>query len=123
MPTLTNFASRIRTRGSNPATESKAPRWSPNWFANESGQSFNSERALGLPAVSAAVNRIADQIAAFPLHIFQASPTGEPARVEDARSDFWRDPNPEVGPFTLWRLVFAHKVVRENAYLFVVKSN
>lgn len=123
-PTLNNAVRRIRTSGANPATAAREYRWHSDWFSNKAGRQITASQARSMPAVGRAVNIVAGTIASFPLHIFEASESGERRLAQDDSTRIlWRQPNPEVPPFVFWRVIAAHKVLRENAYIFVVKDN
>lgn len=126
MPTISNATRRLRTRGETPPfRRHRGSAWSPDWFTARDGTQFDSAEARSIPAVGRAVSIIASQIASYPMHVFEESPTGEPRKVEPpAARVLWGLPNKTLGSqATFWRMCVAHKVLRENVFIFVTKDN
>lgn len=80
--------------------------------------------ALGMPAVYQAVNLIAGTSASLPLHGYTSdvedirkriSPTSQPARL-------LAGPHPDLTPFELWEIVYAHLALWGNAYLRMLRN-
>lgn len=89
-----------------------------------SGISVTETSALGMAAVYQAVNLIAGTSASLPLHGYTAdaedvrkriSPTSQPAKL-------LANPHPDLTPFELWEIVYAHLALWGNAYLRMLKN-
>jgi HK97 family phage portal protein len=126
MPVLINGYRRLRTRtsGSNPAREPSGSRWAPTyWWNADLNREFTVSQARSITAVNRSVQLIAGAIAGFPLHVYSDS-GGIQRQVSDPSLDFLTSrPNPEVPPVVFWRTILSHKVLHENAFLWVEKDN
>jgi HK97 family phage portal protein len=84
-----------------------------------SGVEVTVEKSLGMPAVFRAVNLIAGTIASLPLHAYRQGDGGSRQRVTSGRAASLLDnPHPDLTPFELWEITYAHMLLWGNAYLW-----
>lgn len=83
------------------------------------GRSMSADRALGLPAVFAAVRLLAESVGALPFVAYHESANG---RVRAPDSRLWTlihdEANPEMAAGELWEIVTGHLNLWGNAYIY-----
>lgn len=117
---------RIRTRGTNPATDSQyGSSWHWPFWGNSktnAGMAVTNEKALGLTAAYRGVSLIASLIGGMPIDIYEKR-NGERIDVAGpSNSKLWARPNPEMTRQTFWEAVVGQEVLG-NAFIFVDKDS
>ncbi|AGL19507.1 phage portal protein [Actinoplanes sp. N902-109] len=83
-----------------------------------SGVRVTEENSLGMMAVWRAVNLIAGTSASLPLHAYRRE---DDVRVKlsdrSLSAQLLSDPHPDLTPFELWEIIYAHVLLWGNAYL------
>jgi HK97 family phage portal protein len=123
-PILSSLERRVRRSGPNPVRVRTDPVWRPSLFRTSKGGELAEDEARTIPAVGRAVKIIAGTIAGFPLHMFEGDDLEMQQRVAlPPELEALADPNPEFPPFVFYRVLLAHKVLREEAFVWVGKDN
>ena len=88
-----------------------------------SGVTVTERSSLGMPAVWRAVNLLAGTSASLPLHAYRQ---GDGVRVRvpatSQAAKLLDTPHPDLTPFELWEIVYAHIALWGNAYLRVLRN-
>jgi HK97 family phage portal protein len=89
-----------------------------------SGVSVNEKKSLGMSAVWRAVNLISAVGGSLPLHAFaKVDGSTTPIRKTTGNAATLLDnPHPDMTPFELWGLAYAHRALWGNAYLQKLRS-
>lgn len=91
--------------------------------ATDAGVTVTEKKALGIMSVWRSVNLIAGTSAALPLHAFKMTPNGTREQLTSGRAfELLDQPHPDMTPFELWEMVYAHIALWGNAYLRKVRS-
>lgn len=80
------------------------------------GVSVTEVGSLGLPAVWRAVNLIAGTSASLPLHAYRSDVAGRVMLTSGRAATLLNTPHPDLTPFELWEMAFAHIALWGNAY-------
>ena len=77
--------------------------------------------ALAMPAVWRAVTLLSGTIASLPLHAYEQ--TGPSRQLSTgAGAELLAKPHPDLTPFELWEIVYAHQLMWGNAYLRLLRD-
>ena len=94
--------------------------WFMRMFGHEtqSGEKVTVNSALGVPAVYACVNILANGIATLPMQTFKRTKTGREREKKHSVSKLLeKRPNPYQGPFKFKHLIETHRNLWGNAYI------
>lgn len=88
-----------------------------------SGVQVTEEKALCLPAVWSAVNRISSTIASLPLHVYRRRETGKEKAVQHPAYTLLHDaPNPLMTAMQFRRTLTAHVLLWGNGYAYIERD-
>lgn len=82
----------------------------------DAGIAVTEHTAMGMTAVYRAVSLISCVGAAMPLHTYR------PGTREPIDTRLLREPHPDLTPYELWRLAFAHRCLWGNGYLRKIRN-
>ena len=81
------------------------------------GVRVNEEKSLALSAVYRSVNIIASSSAGLPLHAYRPAPSGGREILTTGQAaELLDNPHPDLTPFELWELAYAHGALWGNSY-------
>lgn len=105
----------------NETTDLKKPApWFVKMFGHESssGETVTANSALGVPAVYACVNILANSIAKLPFQTFKKGKNGREREKKHVVAKILESrPNPYQGPFKFKHLIETHRNIWGNAYI------
>lgn len=96
-----------------------------DWLGGEkvhAGVPVSETSSLGMPAVWRAVNLIAGTAASLPLHAYRTVNGSRQEVTTGQAAKLLANPHPDMTPFELWEMVYAHIALWGNAYLWIGRN-
>lgn len=96
-----------------------------DWLAGPkvaAGVHVNENTSLGMPAVWRAVNLIAGTAASLPLHAYRTQDDIRLPAGNGQAARLLQQPHPDLTPFELWEVIYAHLLLWGNAYLRILRN-
>ena len=90
-------------------------------FSSAAGVTVNTDNALGVPAVWAAVNFISDYLASLPLEVHRRTDTGH-ERVKDGIGLLDRAVNPTLSSFAWRKYIFEQVLTGGRSVTLIVRN-
>lgn len=95
----------------------------PGWGVSAAGISVTTDNALGVPAVSAAVNFLSGTMASLPLHVYRKTRKDGRQRVTGPLAALMQDaPNEEMSSYTWRRAVFDAVLTVGRSITFIERN-
>lgn len=88
-----------------------------------SGVNVTEQKALGMSAVWRAVTLKSSVAASLPFGAFKPDPNGSPVPATGWGANLLAKPHPDMTPFELWEMVYAHRYLWGNAYLRKLRNS
>lgn len=94
-------------------------------YESDTGIKISAEKMLGIPAVWQAVGMIAGDLAKLPLGVYRRNLERDDDNLRQldrqhvAHRLVRRRPNAEQSAFRLWQIAYVHKLIWQNAYLYI----
>lgn len=91
------------------------------------GEKMTKEKAMSIPAVASAVDRISNLIAMLPIRMYRYVPDGDKKKVEEVTNDnriniLNNDTGDILDPFQLKKAIVYDYLVDKGAYIFIEKN-